>query len=341
MTQRRADENDLPEVAPVELRGFAAATTADPRALARLRVGLASRPAEPARPSWAALLGLGLGFSGAAALLLWWGFAPGPSAPGSGASVAATAPLAAVDAPLGPTPLSGGVDGAPALVEPVPGLRLQVAGQGELSGTRGAPMVRLRSGSVRVEVDPAAGLAVSVQTQELQVDVLGTIFDVQRDAMGASVQVERGKVAAACAGAAPTPLTAGQRHSCAPTTAAGMLARARGLQERAAEGPEAGAAVLEAVRAGLAMADGTPGVRGELHVVAFEQLDRAGDAAGALAEVDAYLRLGGPRAGELAARAAQLAMDLGGCGRALNYAQTAAASGTLGPDDAPRACLPR
>lgn len=333
MTQRMVDENGVQDSAPSELRGFGQATQASPAALARVKAGLRARADAPAGRPWGLALGLALPL--AAAVLLW--LRAGSPVPEGGDAPGA----AAVAEALPRTPISGGLEGAPLLLEPVPGLRLAVAGQGELSGTTRAPILRLRSGSVRVEVDPAAGLAVSVQTQELQVEVLGTIFDVKRDAMGASVQVERGRVAASCGAASPVALGAGQRQDCAPTTAAGMLARARGLQERGSALPEAGAAVLEAVEAGLAMPDGSPGVRGELLVVAFEVRDRAGEVEAALAAVDAYLAVGGPRAGELAARGAELALAQGGCAAAQAYAQAAAASGTLARDAAPRACLPR
>ena len=284
------------------LRAFAAETAVDAagaaRALARAR---AHRPARA--PSWGLRgLGVGLDLALAGALLA---LRPDPAAPPAAAPaaevVAAAAPL---QAELGP-----GVH------EPIPGLRLTVSGQGALTGTAAAPRIQWRSGAVRVEVDPAAGLDLRLSAPEGEVAVLGTIFSVDRAPVGLAVAVERGTVAARCGEAAPVTLTAGGAHTCLPVSPAGMLARARALQEAGAPGE----AVLGAVDQGLGLRGGSPAVRGELRVVAYEEKLKGGDLEGALGARDAYLAEGGPRQDELRAAAAGLAHRLGGCGRARAY----------------------
>jgi hypothetical protein len=62
--------------------------------------------------------------------------------------------------------------------------------------------------------------------------VVGTAFDVRRDALGTRVDVARGQVSVTCRGGAEVILTAAQAHTCLPNTAAGLLGRARALSER-------------------------------------------------------------------------------------------------------------
>ncbi|MBL8615330.1 MAG: FecR domain-containing protein [Deltaproteobacteria bacterium] len=301
MSQDEAEGADRGAPSPL-LRSFAAETAVDPhtaaRALARARGQRAVRP-----PSWGLRgLGVGAGLALAGALLL---LRPEPAAP----PAAPPAPALAAAAP----PLQAEL--GPGVHEPIPGLRLTVTGQGSLSGTAAAPRLQWRSGAVRVEVDPAAGLDLRLSAPEGEVAVLGTIFSVDRAPLGLAVAVERGKVAARCGAAAPLTLTAGGAHTCLPTSPAGMLARARALQEAGASGE----VVLGAVDQGLGISGGSPAVRGELRVVAYEEKLKGGDLDGALGVLDAYLAEGGPRQDELRAAAAGLAHRLGGCARAQPY----------------------
>lgn len=310
MSQDEAEGADRGAPSPL-LRSFAAETAVDPitaaRALARARAQRAQGAVRP--PSWGLRgLGVGAGLALAAALLL---LRPEPAAPpaSSAAAAASAAPeLAAAAAPLQ-------AELGPGVHEPIPGLRLTVTGQGSLSGTAAAPRLQWRSGAVRIEVDPAAGLDLRLSAPEGEVAVLGTIFTVDRAPLGLAVAVERGKVAARCGAAAPLTLTAGGAHTCLPTSPAGMLARARALQEAGASGE----AVLGAVDQGLGFSGGSPAVRGELRVVAYEEKLKGGDLDGALGVLDAYLAEGGPRQDELRAAAAGLAHRLGGCARAQPY----------------------
>ena len=288
------------------LRQFAEDTAVASSAAQVGRVWRGSPRPRPARPALFAL-GLGLGVAILVAFaFIATGQGPTPSAPAQGDLLAP--PLAVAP----PVPLSAELGAG--VHEPVPGLRLTVTGQGRLAGTVSAPRVQWVSGAVRVEVDPAAGIDLHVLAPEGEVAVLGTIFTVDRAPLGLGVQVERGRVAVRCGAQPAATLSAGQAQLCLPTTAAGMLARARALQESSA----AGADVLSAVEQGLALG-GSAAVQAELRVVEYEERVKANDLEGALAALDAYLAQGGPRHDELRSAAAGLAVRLGGCARARAY----------------------
>ena len=121
---------------------------------------------------------------------------------------------------------------------------LEVRGTGEIAGTTARPEVTWEAGEMRVEVEPARRVDLVVHTREARVSVKGTVFTVSRSLLGTRVEVERGAVVARC-------LLTGVDHLleaegarlCLPTTAPGLLARARALQDRSAPGEE----VLETV----------------------------------------------------------------------------------------------
>ncbi len=209
----------------------------------------------------------------------------GPLAGGLGLGGAVAALMLVLLVDFGPPELSGELmaeAGRTVTEAPVEGLTLHFDGHGTLAGDAAAPRIVWTAGSLHVDVDPDAGLAVRVTTGEATVSVIGTAFDVTRSALGTRVAVDRGRVAVSCKRGEDGDLEAGQSTFCLPPTAAGMLARARALQDKAAPTPQ----ILGAVDDGLGR-DPTPPVREELRVVKIEALRDAGRTAEALIEARA------------------------------------------------------
>lgn len=177
-----------------------------------------------------------------------------------------------------------------------PEVELQVDGAGRVGGTRFQPALTWQIGRIDVEVEPDRNVALSVETREARVEVVGTGFTVVRDALGTVVTVAHGRVRVTCAGAASTLLGAGERTECKPGSAAGLLARAQA--ERASD--VATSVIIADVRSGLATA-GPVAVHQELRALLVQLLIDAGDPAGAAAAAAAYIEVGGPRADELRA----------------------------------------
>ena len=193
---------------------------------------------------------------------------------------------------------------------PSPELALAYQGAGSLEGTRQAPRIAWESGTVHVDVQPHQGIELVVATAEAQVQVVGTAFAVTRDALGTQVDVDHGLVRVTCLDGAATMLGAEQHTTCLPTTAHGMLARARALQSQGAS-PEL---LLTTASVALERHPDPNLVRTELQLVGIEALTRLGREAEALEQAQDYLSSGGElrREGVLSL-AARLAWSTGGC----------------------------
>lgn len=182
-------------------------------------------------------------------------------------------------------------------------LRLDYEGSGAVEGVELAPHIRWEVGRLGVELEPHRGVALTVETDEGEVAVLGTAFSVTRDALGTRVAVTRGRVRVSCREAAPIELGAGDEVECLPLRAAGWLGRAQALN-RAGRPLED---VREAIDRGLNLA--TPGdpVAGELVALRIYALLQAGLYPEALSAAEAYLASGAaPRRAEVEALAAEL-----------------------------------
>jgi hypothetical protein len=188
----------------------------------------------------------------------------------------------------GPEPIAMILPDVPAIVEPAPGVVLDVDGTGRASGTTRDVLLTWEAGTLGVEVQPDAGIALQVATPEGAARVVGTGFDVLRDAFGTTVTVRHGQVEVTCAEQAPILLVAGHSRSCLPITAAGLLGRAR-AQQRDGSSPDV---VLATLDLGLARAP-SPQVRDELRVARIDVLVRASRHGDALREAEAYLADGG------------------------------------------------
>ena len=303
------DASRLRSALPADLSSLRQSTAAPAVAAPALSV---VQPDPPRRAmGWRLAAGVsGLAAAAGVALALWP--APGPT----------DAPLSVDLATLGP---AGDLQ--------LDGLGLVAHGVGALEGTDAQPTVRWEQGSVRLDVDPTAGRRVRVETPDGAVEVLGTIFRVTRDPLGTEVAVERGRVAFACTSGAVSELAAGESSWCLPTTAGGLLGRARAL-DAAGAAPDA---VLATLDAGLAVAGPGSALSVELsyrRLPVLVALDRPAQAAAAGV---AYLAAGHAlHRGPVAAQTVALAVSVGDC-EAARAAVAAADSPAppLGPCDAP------
>jgi len=205
--------------------------------------------------------------------------------------------------------LDGGVDG-PSL-RLLAGLELRYDGSGMLGGSTRAPVIRWDRGRIDLEVDPAAGLSVSVETSEARVRVLGTVFAVERSPLGTNISVSRGRVQVDCESGSSHTLVGGAMALCLPTTAAGMLGRSRALSSDPEE-------ALRALDLGLTL-EPSDAIAGELHALRLDTLLTLDRLSEALEAAHAYVDVGGPREGEVLMLAASIALGDGNCEQALPF----------------------
>jgi len=266
-----------------------------PEAVGRVRAALLERQREQGTaPDWRwALVPVGVAAAAAAFVVS----TPEPASP------VAPAPLAA-------TLVS---DGAEDVLQPTEDVHLSFHGTGTLSGTDAAPRLAWESGSVEIAVTPDQQIDLRVQTREAEVRVLGTVFEVSRDARGTRVSVTEGKVSVSCDEGEDRVILAGERAECAPTTAAGLLGRARSLESQGSHDQ-----MLIAAEAGLARAEPGSAIAAELMVARIGGLVALGSRNEALAQTQHYLILypSGPRANELNRTAAALSLQDGDCAAA-------------------------
>ena len=149
-------------------------------------------------------------------------------------------------------------------------------------------------------MDPQAGLSVTVETTDGEIRVLGTVFRVERSALGTAVDVTRGQVEVNYEDQSSHRLMSGNQALCMPTSAAGLLGRARAITGQ----PEL---VLASIEQGLEL-DSHPAVEGELRALQVDVLVELSRNQDAMAAARAYLSLGGPRDLEIS-RTAVLALQ--------------------------------
>lgn len=194
-------------------------------------------------------------------------------------------------------------------------VKLHYLGEGTLAGTLGAPRIEWRQGTLQVEVTPDRGIALIVETPEGEIAVVGTAFEVTRDLLGTVVRVSHGAVAVRCANGGSGAVAAGGSFTCPPTSAAGLLARARALG--AAPGEDA--AVLEAAAQGLAL-NPDEAIGAELRLVRAQALSALSRHEEAFAAASEALATGaGARRLDLLHLAAQAGWRSAGCPSALPH----------------------
>ncbi len=218
----------------------------------------------------------------------------------------------------GAAPMQAALASADARAElnPSPEVALAYVGTGSLAGTRQAPRILWEAGTVHVEVEPEQGIQLVVDTPEASVQVVGTAFDVTRDALGTEVVVDHGRVRVRCLGGEAVMLGDAESTTCLPTTAHGMLARARELQDHGAA-PEL---LLATADAALERHPQASPLRNELQLVRIEALARLERDVEALEQAQAYLAAGtSQRRLEVLDLATRLAYQVGGCDAALPH----------------------
>lgn len=208
------------------------------------------------------------------------------------------------------------LDGEASMVSVGEHVRLVASGIGHAGGTDRRPRVRWDSGRLDVTVDPHEGIDLRVQTPEATVSVLGTAFTVRRDLLGTQVDVAHGVVEMTCTGGTPQRLEAGGGAGCWPIRPAGLLGRARALQNAGAP-PTDVLATLDAIDA----RDADNIVSGEVLALRFDMLRALGRDEEALASARAYRAGGhGERVAEIAAAAVVLELGRDDCGAARAWA---------------------
>lgn len=196
-----------------------------------------------------------------------------------------------------------------------PVVSVATAGAGQARGAGPDWQVDWQSGRIDVSVVPDAGARVSVVTREARVEVVGTAFSVDRDALGTSVDVAHGRVVVTCfADGRVYTLGGNEAAVCTPTTASGLLARASALAER---GDAAG--VQEALDAADALPQ-DPAVRAEVGFLRMSTLVSGGQLDQAAAIADDLLALPAhARTGEVLSIALHLALLREDCAQVKEY----------------------
>jgi len=190
-----------------------------------------------------------------------------------------------------------------------PAVSVRYNGRGEAMRIGERVDIDWGSGTLEVDVVPNQGSHVSVHTQEAEISVVGTAFTVSRDVWGTSVEVARGHVRVHCLAGGHHDLRAESSTTCRPTTASGLLALARHLDDAS----EPNSHVLEVVESALEMSASEP-VRIELLTLHVDLLARTGQLGLAHAEAKHALASGlGHREVEIRRLAADLATTLGDC----------------------------
>ncbi len=237
----------------------------------------------------------------AAALLAWWLQPQSPQLPEA---------------------LRASADWAQASTQP--GVQLQFRGEGQLANPS---LVQWHDGQLRVEVEPGQDIEFGVRTDEALVRVVGTVFSVERSALGTSVSVERGKVEVTCNDSSPVLLVADGEHLCLRSAAAAL---GWALEQR--QSGASPARILEVAQRGLALAPAAGPIHDELHVLRIEALNQLDRDEEALAAAEVYLAAATDlRRDEVRQIAARSALNSQGCEAALPHLDVLADQGAVVP----------
>lgn len=132
-----------------------------------------------------------------------------------------------------------------------PFVQIQAEGFGEASGTGRQLELAWKTGMLDVAVEPGRGVRLTVSTDEAEVKVVGTRFQVERGPLGTTIQVTQGEVDVHCTDGTEVRLQPRASKECPPTSAAGRLGRITALQAR-------GRSQQVVTEATLALADEPP-----------------------------------------------------------------------------------
>jgi len=214
----------------------------------------------------------------------WWAL-------GLGAAISMGIAGIALNQPLPDQPIPATVLDTSQAMQSISGGDVQLSwqGSGNLQGSDRKPEILWDKGDLSVEVTPERGIGLTVNTREALIEVIGTGFRVHRDALGTRIDVQHGRVRVQCEKGEERFLVADEQMTCLPISAAGMLARARFLQQN-----KQWDAILDTVEKGLKLAPPQGPVADELSVLQIEALDALGRSADVQAAAQAYLQGGTP-----------------------------------------------
>lgn len=211
--------------------------------------------------------------------------------------------------------------------EPTQNVALSFRGTGSIEGTQDEPLVKWSTGTLHIDVTPNQGVQLAVETREAVVRVIGTSFSVDRDALGTRVEVRHGVVSVTCTTEGPVLLQIGEEALCLPRSPAGLLARARRLQEIGGTPDQ----VLASIELGLS--SGAVGaVRDELLVARIGAMADVGLVVEAALEAEALLATTTHRRDELLRITAGLHL-YSGCSSALPFLEALAREPDATDDD--------
>lgn len=203
-------------------------------------------------------------------------------------------------------------------------------GTGAVAGNERSMQVEWDGGTLGVEVEPGRGVGLEVRTPDGVARVVGTGFDVERDALGTTVRVRHGRVAVDCVRGDDRELQAGESLVCRPPTAAGRLGRLIALR-----GDVGAPAFVAEIDDALALPDAEGAVAAELRILRVSAYLSSGRSDNALTEAEAALVLPNvTRAVELHRFAARLRMARHDCAGALPHFVALDAAGELADDAA-------
>lgn len=161
-------------------------------------------------------------------------------------------------------------------------VQVQFEGEGSIGGTPESPRLAWQDGTAHVEVEPNQGVTFTVTTEEAEVRVIGTAFDVHREHFATEVVVDHGRVAVACTGQPERIITDGERIECLPGDLPTLLRRVAALTQATSPADERLATLDHAVP----MASPGSSAHGELlahRVQALQDLQRPAEALDAAA----------------------------------------------------------
>lgn len=278
--EARLEAGELAAHAPLpELDGIGGAS---PDRVDALRRRVAS--SQPRRRSWRLPVFAAVG--AAALLLIWLRPAPTPAPPSPVAGAPVDVEIAPEPPPVVP-PMDRALAG-PQQLALSHGVQLSGDGAGHLTHVDADTDLVWTAGRVTFDVPPGQGLSVAVRTPDARVEVVGTVFSVERGPDGTRASVERGKVRVTCVGQEPALVTAGQDLTCERRRASALLAMARRM-EAAGDPSEA---VLVTLDTAL-LDDSAPApIRQELLYQSAVWLERKGDRAAAIDRLEACLAQG-------------------------------------------------
>lgn len=191
---------------------------------------------------------------------------------------------------------------------------LEFAGHGIMEGTPDNATITWRSGTVTAEVVPDSDTHLTIVTDEGRVEVVGTVFSVTRDRLGATTSVEHGKVSVSCEDGWSGFVTAESGpHTCLPVRAAGLLGRADAL----ADAGSSAEVLQDTLDRGIALAEPGSSIESELLYRRMHVHGDIHDSAGVIADALDYLEGNGSRTTEVQQYAAWTALAAEGCEVAL------------------------